>query len=360
MRKTNLFIVAALLALAVFVPDVLAQDAGLAGAVLIGLNTGMTGAQARVTDPILTTHARGYKPGASNFVGRLLFPRAKIMVRGAKVIRFGKESFRRYKTRRAPGADRAIIQVGYTSDPVNLHQEALDGKVPFEIMDDANKVPGIDMGRRSVNTVLDSFRLDEEYRQAEVAQNAANYGPGNKETLVGTDQWDNYTNSDPGTQMDDAHEAIRARTGFRGNILVLGPKVFLKAKRHPKIVGHFYSGVANAKQTVNAEQMAEYFGVKRVVSGDAVYLPETAANTDPFTDIWGDKAILAYVPEVDGEGSIEIPSFGYTYYLNGYPNVAQAWMDKNNDSWRYPVTDEYNPVLTGMEAGYLFSDVLST
>jgi len=360
MRKTNLIIVAALLALAVFVPDVLAQDAGLAGAVLIGLNTGMTGAQARVVDPILTTHSRGYQPRDASYVGRVLFPRGGIQQRGAKVIRFGKEAFRRYKTRRAPGGDRAVIQVGYTSDPVNLHQEALDGKVPFEIMADANQVPGIDMGRLAVNTVLDSFRLEEEFRQAQVAQAAGNYGDGNKETLAGNDQWDDYANSDPGTQMDDAHEAIRSRTGRRGNVLVLGPKVFLKAKRHPKIVGHFYSGVADAKQTVSAAQMAEYFNVRQVVSGDAVYLPETAGDDDPFNDVWGDVAVLAFVPETEGEGSIQVPSYGYTYYLNGYPSVAQAWMDKNNDSWRYPVTDEYNPVLTGMEAGYLFSDVLST
>lgn len=315
--------------------------------------------QARVVDPILSTHAHGYRPADAMYVGRELFPRAPIGARGAKVIRFGKEAFRRYATRRAPGANRSILRVGYTSDPVALYQEALDGSVPFEILQEAGNVPGIDLGQRAVNAVLDSMRLEEEIRQAGIATNAANYGAANKITLSGTSQWSDYTNSDPGAAMDTAHEAIRLRTGKRGNVLVLGPTVKLKLKRHPKILGHFYTGAQAGAQSVSDAQLADYFGVRRVVSGDAVYLADGDAETDPFTDVWGKVAVLAYVPQVDGMGNIEVPSFGYTYYLAGNPRVDMAWMDKNNDTWRYPVTDEYNPVLTAMDAGYLFSAAIA-
>jgi hypothetical protein len=274
------------------------------------------------------------------------------------VVKFGREAFRQYATRRAPGASRAMIRTGYTSEPVALHQEALDGLVPVEHQEEAQAVPGIDLRQRATNVVLDAIRLEEEIQQATLAQDEGNYGA-QTDALSGTDQWSD-SDSDPGAQMDDAHESIRAKTGRRGNVLVLGPGVLLAARRHPKIVGHYYTGVANGVQTVTDEQIAAYFRVRKVVAGDAVFLPAGAADDADFSDVWGNVAILAYVPENDGEGSYEVPSYGYTYYLNGYPMVRGAWWDADVDSWRIPVTDEFAPVHTGMGAGYLLTDVLAS
>ena len=82
----------------------------------------MNTAQARVVDPILSTHARGYRN--AEFIGHMLFPIVDIPVRGMRVIRFGKESFRKMNTRRAPGAETARVQYGYASgrpDGLALH-----------------------------------------------------------------------------------------------------------------------------------------------------------------------------------------------------------------------------------------------
>lgn len=319
---------------------------------------GITTAQARVIDPILSQHSRGYSNPDVERVGSVLFPAAPVGQRGAKIVRFGKESFRLYNTIRAPGGAKKRVRVGYTSDSISLVQHTLSGEVPFEHMEDANRVPGIDLGRKAVNVPMESIAREKEYRQAVIAQNAANYATGNKDALSGTDQWDDYTNSNPGAQMDDYHAAIRARIGRRGNVLVLGPTVFDKAKRHPKIVGHFYTGNQAGAQSVTRAQLAEYFGVRSVAVGDDIYLPETAADTDNFVDMWGNVAILAYVPSVSGDGDIEVPSFGYTYYLSGHPMVEAPRQDRDHDVWVYDVKDEYQPVLTGMDAGFLISNVL--
>ena len=61
----------------------------------------MTPRQARVIDQILTTVARGYKNSA--FVGMTLFPYVPVGQRGGRILKFGKEAFRLYETRRAPG-----------------------------------------------------------------------------------------------------------------------------------------------------------------------------------------------------------------------------------------------------------------
>ncbi|NJM36198.1 MAG: hypothetical protein HC850_17565, partial [Rhodomicrobium sp.] len=49
-------------------------------------------AQARIYDPVLTTHIRGYQH--PDFVGSLLFPAVEVRARGGQVLEFGKESFK--------------------------------------------------------------------------------------------------------------------------------------------------------------------------------------------------------------------------------------------------------------------------
>lgn len=311
-----------------------------------------------MVDPILSQHSRGYGNPDVERAGGVLFPMAPIAQRGGKIIKFGKEAFRLYNTLRAPGGAKKRVRVGYSADTVSLQDHALTGEVPFEHLQESSQVPGIDLARKAVNVPMESIARELEYRQAVIAQDASNYATGNKETLSGNDQWDDYTNSDPGAQMDDYHAALRARTGRRGNVLVLGPTVFDKIKRHPKIVGHFYTGAQAGAQSATRAQLAEYFGVKRIAVGDDVYMPETVSDAGDFADMWGNKAILAYVPTVDGDGDIDVPSFGYTYYLTGYPLVRTPRQDLDHNVWLYDVEHSYAPILTAMDAGFLLSDVL--
>lgn len=322
--------------------------------------TQMTLSGARIIDPVLTTQARGYKNPDVSRVGSLLFPRAPVAQRGAKIVKFGREAFRLYNTLRAPGANTKRIQVGYTNDSVSLKQYALEGVVPREILEESQRAqgPAINLAMRAVDVPMEAIARDLEYRQAAIAQATASYASTHRLALTSGAYWDDAL-SNPGEQMDDAHSAIRSTTGRRGNVLVLGPQVYLKVRRHPKIVGHFYTGAPAGAQTVSDAQLAAYFRVRQIAVGDDVYLPQSAADDAAFSDVWGAVAILAYVPTVSGDGDIEVPSYGYTYYLNGHPMVERSYYDNSSKSWVYPVTDENDPVLTGMGAGYLFTNVLT-
>lgn len=320
--------------------------------------TQMTTGKARVVDPILTTHSRGYRTPGILRVGNILFPRAEIAKRGAKIILFGKEAFRKYSSLRATSAATKRIQVGYSSDTVSLVQHALEGVVSRELLEESAGIPSANMAMRAVNVPLDAIGREIEIEQATIAQNPANYDSNHKLALSGTDRWDDYTNSDPGVDMDAAHQSIRATTGRRGNVLVLGPLVKDKLHRHPKIIGHFYTGAQAGAQSVTDEQLATYFKVKLIAVGDEVWLPDTASDTDDFLDVWGKNAVLAYVPSIGGDGDIEVPSYGYTYFLKGYPMVEVPYYEENIKSWAYPVTDEVKPVLTAMGAGFLFTSCI--
>lgn len=308
----------------------------------------MTPGQARVIDPILTTVAQGYKN--ADFVGNALFPVVPVDQRGGKIITFGKEDFMLYNTGRAPGAATKRVTFGHQGASYALEQHALEGLVPWELMQDANAVPGIDMGRVAVTKTQNIIGLRTEKAQADLATTAANYAASNKATLSGTDRWDDAA-SKPATQVADAIETVRSKVGKRANTVVIGAAVFAVLKNHPEVIDRIkFTG----RDVVTAELLASLWDVKRVLVGDAVY----ASDAGDFADVWGKNVVLAYT-DIGSLADMGLPSYGYTYRLRNHPIVEEPYQDRNQKSWVYPVTDELSPVIAGALGGFLYSSVVA-
>jgi hypothetical protein len=311
---------------------------------LVGfLGITMNAAGARVVDPILTTVAQGYRN--AEFVGMELFPYVPVGQRGGKIITFGKEDFALYNTARSPGSNTKRIQYGYAGSPYALESHSLEGLVPNELQEEASAVPGIDLARGAIVKVQNIIGLRLEYQQAILATTPANYPAGNKVTLAGTSQWSDPA-SDPVSDVETAKEAIRAKIGKRPNVVEVSAAVFAKLRQHPKIIERIkYTG----RDSATPELLAQLFGVKKVVIGDAVF-----DNNGTFADVWGKSVVVAYT-ELGSVAEQGLPSFGYTYRLGGYPLVEVPYADRNAKSWVYPVTDEISPVIAGNTAGYLIN-----
>jgi hypothetical protein len=304
--------------------------------------------QARVVDPILTEHARGYSN--ADFVGPVLFPTVTMPTRAAKRIEFDRASFRRPNVQRAPGSRIAEISFGYDGKPVNLIQRAIAAKTPIEHQEEAGEVPGLDLQQMGVDLVLATIGLDKEIAQATAARNAATYAATNKAALAGADKWSDPA-SKPKTVIFDAKETIRKRIGRRPNVLVLGGSVASVLQRHPTILDQFKYTNADS---VTLEQLARYFDVKKVVAGDAIY-----DNPDgTSSDVWGADAILAYVPEEAANRQMGLPSYGYTYQLRNHPFVAPARWEGGVRSWLNDCFDEFSPELVGADAGFLVQNAV--
>lgn len=310
--------------------------------------TAMTLDEARLVDPVLTTHARGFKH--PDRVGHLLFPTAETPARGLKRLEFNRDSFKRYATARAPGAATRRVQFGYEGKIVSLDQQSLEGVVPFEHMEEAANGPSLDLRREAVNGVLDIITLAREVAQANLATDAAQYPVDHVQSLSGTDQWSDSA-SDPKAVIAAARETIRKSIGVRPNTLVLSPGAYNALEDHPLIVEKFKFSSA---ESVTQDMMARYFGVETLAVGDAV----EADDAGVFQDVWGNNAVLAYVPGHD-EQSMRTPAYGYTYQLRGYPAVEVPYTDRNAKSWIVPVTDEASAELVGPDAGFLLQNVVA-
>ena len=308
--------------------------------------TQMTPGQARVIDPILSTVAQGYKN--TQMVGDALFPAVPVDSRGGKIVTFGREDFELYSTVRAPGAATKRVQFGYSGSSYALEDHSLEGVVPIENLQEAQAVPGIDLGNGAVRKTQNIIALRKEYAQAVLATTAANFPASNKVTLAGNDQWSAVdVASNPSEDIETAKEAVRQKIGRRPNTLVMGPAVWAKLKYHATLLDRIkYS----SRDSLTTEMLAQLWEIPRVIVGEAVYLSGAGIQTD----VWGKSVVLAFT-EIGSLADMGQPSFGYTYQLRNYPMVEPAYYERNPKSWIYPVSDALQPVIASNIAGYLIS-----
>ena len=303
-----------------------------------------TPGQARVLDPILSAVARGYRsPKAA--IANVLFPIVTVGQRAGRILAFGPDDFKLVSTARAPGANTKRIQFGYASEPFSLVDYRLEGAVPVELMEEAQAVPGIDLQSNAVRRVQNVMALEREKKAADLALDAAKYDSANKATLTADTQWDD-PDSDPFAAILAAKEVIRGKTGEMPNVLTLGPKVLTALRTHTKVLSRL--STATDRPPATLQQLQALFELQQIVVGEAVY-----HNGTSFVDVWGKDAVLAFTTPASQQ-EMGSPSYGYTYQLQGRPSVEEGYFDNNTNTWYYPTTDAYQPVLAGATAGFLF------
>lgn len=309
----------------------------------------MNASQARVVDPILTTHAQGYQN--SEFVGHALFPEVFVDLAGGKVIEFGKEAFMQYSTAIAPGSGTKRVTFGYAGKDYALEEHSLEGLVPNKLSREAARGPGIDLGRAAVSNTMSILKLSLEIQQAGIATNASNYDSDHKVALTSTAKW-SHADGNPNTDVDTGREAIRASCGRYPNTALLSALAFKAARNNAKVKEQFKYTSADS---ITPEMLAKAWSLDRVVVGAAV----KATDAGVMSDVWGNNAVLAYVAKPTGGSGGQItldmaqPSYGFTYTMRGHPFVEEPYPERNAKSWIYPVNYERKPVLSGIIAGYL-------
>jgi hypothetical protein len=137
--------------------------------------------------------------------------------------------------------------------------------------------------------------------------------------------------------------------------MVIGQASWRALKRHPALKAILSD---NRNRLVKLADLAEIFEVENIVVG---YSVQAATSSAPFTNIWSDNIVLAYVDRgakaVDNKviRDYRSPSFGYTYRKRGWPQV---------DKYDLPggkvqivrATEIFEPFVVGADAAYLISN----
>jgi hypothetical protein len=123
----------------------------------------------------------------------------------------------------------------------------------------------------------------------------------------------NRSGSTPIEDVADAQIAIQAITGYRPNVLVLGPYVYKDLKNNAEIIDRIkYSGMIPALATRNS--LAALFEVDKILVAEGVVNSAAKGATEDTDFIAGKHALLAYAAPSPG---IKQPTAGYTFSWTG-------------------------------------------
>ena len=316
----------------------------------------MTLAQIRLAqNPILTSLLLGL--GQGNMVGETLFPRLPSALRGMTLAKLGDERLRRYNLRRAPGGPTKRINIKYDGQVYSVDQYSVEVPIPRELIQESaamrsmNVGSNLDISRIGMVTANDVLGLDYELECAGLATDAASYDGAQVTALAGGTKWSSATGT-PVTDIRAASEIIRKKIGKRPNTLTLSADAKQALQTNAEVKTYLPSLQLGP---ATMDQLKIILDVQTIIVGDAIWIDET----DTGTDVWGNNAILAYVPKIGGSGgdiSLAEPGFGFTMVVDGNPFAEQPYWEPGSKSWIYGVTYERRASIAYNTAGFLFQN----
>lgn len=199
--------------------------------------------------------------------------------------------FRNEARKRAVGSRAQRGEYGITFDSYLCEEVAFAREVPDEVR--RNAMDPIRPDTDATEYATDKVLLAKEVRVAAKFSTAANWGAST--TLSGTNQWNDYANSDPITNVEGAIDAIHAATGIRANTMILPYAVWKKLKHHPDIVDRIkYS----QRGLVTADLLQEIFEIERILVAEAIFTASNegvAAGSETYQYVWGKHVWIGYV-----------------------------------------------------------------
>lgn len=316
----------------------------------------MTPEQIRLkANPILTSLLLGMGQGA--FIGEKLFPRLPNALSSVVLAKLGKERLKRYNLRRAPGAATKRVNIKYEGNTYTVDQYSVEVPMPRELLREADESRRLQVGnyldvsRIAMTTTSDILALDYELECAGMATNSDNYAAGNVLALAAGTKWSAATGT-PVTDVLAAAEVIRGRCGVRPNQLTLSAPALKAVKTNQEVRSYLPSSQMGP---ATIEQLKTIFNVAEILIGDAVWVDDD----DVGQDVWGNNAILAFVPQIGAGGanvSLAQPAFGFTNVIEGHPFAETPYYENGLKSWIYGGTFERRANIAYDDAAFLFQN----
>lgn len=315
----------------------------------------MTLAEIRLKqNPILTSLLLGM--GQGTMVAEKLFPRLPKALSSVNLAKLGDERLRRYNLRRAPGGATKRVNIKFEGKTYSVEQYSVEVPLPRELLREADESRKLNVGNYldvsniAMATANDVLGLDYELECAELATNADNYANGHSLALAGATKWSAPT----GTAVTDIRAAIdtvRKKIGKRPNQLTLSADAMSALETNAEVRSYLPS---TQQGPATLEQLRIILRLDSIVMGDAVWIDEN----DTGRDVWGNNAILAYVPSIGANGTPNIslaqPAFGFTNVIEGHPFAETPYYEPGVKSWIYGATFERRPNVAYNTAGFLF------
>lgn len=328
-------------------------DHALIGAV--ALNTA-----AFAVNPELTAIAIGFQNAEDSLIADEVMPRVDTA-----------ETFKWTEYDTAEAYTVPDARVGRKSEPTQVtfsgtdHESSVedfgfDDFVPQRDMDVWGKMPKPASGAgpispeaRATMMLTNLVLLAREVRVAGTVFNAANYDAALQDTLSGTDQWSDYANSDP---ISDILLALDEPL-VRPNVFVLSQPVWTMLRMHPKALAAVYHNDMKAG-TVTRQQLQEVLEVDRILVGASRVNMARKGQAANLQRTWGKHAALIHVSKTAAE--LAQPVWGWTAQFGGrfagtIPEPKRGLKGGNT----VRSGEQVKEVVSAKGAGYFFQNVIA-
>ena len=287
------------------------------------------------------------------YVADSVFPVVPISKQSNKYFIYSKDNFRPLDDARRPGARANEIEWTLSSDTYYCEGHALAQAIPDELRANADQAIDVDVDTTEVLT--DLIYLQREIQVASKATDSAVITQ--SATLSGSNQWSDFTNSDPITAIEDQKATVLKQIGRLPNSLMVSYPVFKSLRNHPKIIDRFkYSQVA----VVQPDHLKSVFNVDNFYVGSALKNLGKEGAADNLDYVWGKHALLFYRPPVAGRRTV---SLGYQFTMafggNNSGFFVKRYRDEARTSDAVEVQLYFDAKIVASSAAYLWLNAVA-
>ena len=231
--------------------------------------------------------------------------------------------FRNVVQRREPGG--VYQEGGLTVSPSQY--SCVQYALAFPIADETitNADAAIDLEKAAADWLADQFMLNREIILASKIFDATAWA--NSTTLTGTNQWSDYENSDPVSDIKTAKQTVQQSIGRLPNTLIMGVEVWDTLIQHPSLLERFKY---TQKAILNKGEISTLFDIPNILVGAAVKNTADEGQDMSGSYVWPKNALLAYITPRPG---LRVPSAGYTFIWdqNGFTIPIKRVRDDQRD-----------------------------
>ena len=293
------------------------------------------------------------------FIADAVFPTIPVNKQSDLYRTYDRGSFQRDEmNKRAPGAESSTI--GYSTSTTPYYADVYSLAVDIDEQTEENADEEVDLDLEATMLLAQAARINRDRNWASTFFGASIWT--GEETLSGTDQFSDYTNSDPLLKLEEKRVNMMELTGFAPNTVVMGPRVWQQLKNHPDLVDRLNRGQTSGPAQVLQQNLAELLEVDRIYVPKAIFNNAVEGATDDFDFLYGKNLLMMYVPERPGRYT---PSAGYTFAWQGFSGASAAgtrvkrFEMPHTSSRRIEIESAYDQKVIAPELGSIIIDAVA-
>jgi hypothetical protein len=181
----------------------------------------------------------------------------------------------------------------------------------------------------------------------------------NNTTLSGTDQYNDYSSSDPIGDFKTARLSVYDGAGvdlrMPGGKAIVPWNVRETLRFHTALIDNIKQ-VVDASKGISDMQLADVLGVNKILVPFARYNTSKRGQADSLAPIWGKHIVFMWSPDV---GTKEMITLGFQPRRRNDVRVFRNRMDDPPNAEKILVDHEYDLLLTQVDAAYLIKDAIA-